>query len=118
MVSFGDSKHETVKLPHRLLDVTPLKLALSAKCTIHDVVRSYFSFSPGGQDILFDKFWSCGWFFARLGNPPAERAGMYGFSACLCDARRQVGYSFVNSFAINSACFNTVSVASFCISGG
>ena len=27
-------------------------------------------------------------------------------------------YSFVNSFAINSACFNTVSVASFCISGG
>ena len=27
-------------------------------------------------------------------------------------------YSFVNSFAINSACFNIVSVASFCISGG
>ena len=38
MVSFGDSKHEPVKPLHRLLDVTPLKFALSAKCTIHDVV--------------------------------------------------------------------------------
>jgi len=37
MVSFGDSKHEPVKPLHSLLDVTPLKLALSAKCTIHDV---------------------------------------------------------------------------------
>jgi hypothetical protein len=38
MVSFGDSKHEPVKPLQNLLDVTPLKLALSAKCTIHDVV--------------------------------------------------------------------------------
>ncbi|MFW5804577.1 MAG: hypothetical protein ACOCWG_05050, partial [bacterium] len=37
MVSFGDSKHEPVKPLRRLLDVTPLILALSAKCTIHDV---------------------------------------------------------------------------------
>jgi hypothetical protein len=37
MVSFGDSKHEPVEPLHSLLDVTPLKLALSAKCTIHDV---------------------------------------------------------------------------------
>ena len=37
MVSFGDSKHEPVKPLHRLIDVTHLILALSAKCTIHDV---------------------------------------------------------------------------------
>jgi hypothetical protein len=39
MVSFGDSKHEPVKPLQSLLDVTPLKLALSAKCTIHDVAN-------------------------------------------------------------------------------
>ena len=39
MVSFGDSKHKPVKPLHRLLYVTPLKLALSAKCTIHDVTN-------------------------------------------------------------------------------
>jgi len=37
MVSFGDSKHKTVKLLHRLIDVMPWNIALSAKCTIHDV---------------------------------------------------------------------------------
>ena len=37
MVSFGDSKNKPVKPLHRLLDVKPLKLALYAKCTIHDV---------------------------------------------------------------------------------
>jgi len=37
MVSFGDSKHETVKPLQSLLGLIPLKLALSAKCTIHDV---------------------------------------------------------------------------------
>jgi hypothetical protein len=37
MVSFGDSKHEPVELLQSLLDVIPSKLALSAKCTIHDV---------------------------------------------------------------------------------
>jgi len=37
MVSFGDLKHEPVEPLQSLLDVTPLKLALSAKCTIHDV---------------------------------------------------------------------------------
>jgi hypothetical protein len=42
MVSFGDSKHETVKPLQSLLEVTPSKLALSAKCTIHDVVFSCF----------------------------------------------------------------------------
>jgi len=41
MVSFGDSKHEPVEPLHSLLDVTPLKLALSAKCTIHDVCAQH-----------------------------------------------------------------------------
>jgi hypothetical protein len=45
MVSFGDSKHKPVKPLQCLLDVTPSILALSAKCTIHDVVRSVF-FAP------------------------------------------------------------------------
>jgi hypothetical protein len=39
MVSFGDSKHESIEPLQSLLVVTPLKLTLSAKCTIHDVVR-------------------------------------------------------------------------------
>ena len=45
MVSFGDSKHEPVKPLQSLLNVTTLKLALSAKCTIHDVraSTSYFN---------------------------------------------------------------------------
>lgn len=38
MVSFGESKHKPVKPLQSLLDVIPLILALSAKCTIHDVV--------------------------------------------------------------------------------
>lgn len=42
MVSFGASKHEPVEPLHRLLNVTTLKLALSAKCTIHDVVGMWF----------------------------------------------------------------------------
>jgi len=37
MVSFGDSKHKPVEPLQGLLNVAPLKLALSAKCTIHDV---------------------------------------------------------------------------------
>ncbi len=37
MVSFGISKHEPVEPLHRLFDITPLKLALYAKCTIQDV---------------------------------------------------------------------------------
>lgn len=37
MVSYGDSKYEPVKPLQSLLNVTPTKLALSAKCTIHDV---------------------------------------------------------------------------------
>jgi hypothetical protein len=37
MVSFGDLKHEPIKPLQSLLDVTPLILTLSAKCTIHDV---------------------------------------------------------------------------------
>jgi len=41
MVSFGDSKHKPVKPLHRLLVVTPLNLALSAKCTIHDVCAQH-----------------------------------------------------------------------------
>ena len=69
MVS-GDSKHEPVKPLHSLLDVTPLELALSAKCTIHDVSVSLFIFqsvflsfllhsqSVRWQDILFCNFWS------------------------------------------------------------
>jgi len=45
MVAFGDSKHEPVKPLQSLLDVTPSKLALSAKCTIHDVThRTLFTF--------------------------------------------------------------------------
>src|SRR5690554_2562190 len=43
MVSFGDSKHEPVKPLQSLLNVTPFKLALSAKCTIHDVVSCAIS---------------------------------------------------------------------------
>src|SRR5690554_1974154 len=42
MVSFGDSEHEPVKPLQCLLSVPPLKSALSAKCTIHDVVPSLF----------------------------------------------------------------------------
>ena len=60
MVSFGDSKHKPVKPLHRLLDVTPLKLTLSAKCTIHDVVCPCFlsAVCPCiGAAILFGKFW-------------------------------------------------------------
>ena len=45
MVSFGDSKHKPVEPLQSLLDITPLKLAISAKCTIHDVVPSYFFIS-------------------------------------------------------------------------
>jgi hypothetical protein len=37
MVLFGDSKHEPVKPAHSLLDITPSKLVLSDKGTIHDV---------------------------------------------------------------------------------
>lgn len=39
MVSFGDSKHKPVKPIQSLLGVTPSKLALFAKCTIHDVTN-------------------------------------------------------------------------------
>ena len=46
MVSFGDSKHEPVKPLHRLIDVTHMILALSAKCTIHDVGVSCFVSQP------------------------------------------------------------------------
>ena len=77
MVSFGDSKHKPVKPLHRLLDVTPSKLALSAKCTIHDVtawcsfIYVIFSFNLlllsclpcVGVGKLFGWFWSCGWIF-------------------------------------------------------
>src|SRR5690554_8069702 len=59
MVSFGDSKHEPVKPLQSLLDVTLLKLALSAKCTIHDVVFSCFilSVSPCvGEACSLSKF--------------------------------------------------------------
>ncbi len=44
MVSFGDSKNEPIKPLQSLFGVTPLKLALSAKCTIHDVMPSPFIF--------------------------------------------------------------------------
>src|SRR5690554_2180673 len=89
MVSFGDSKLEPVEPPQCLLNVTPSNLALSAKCTIHDV-RGWCLFiihslsdcycflnlsfeallfpkkivfrvgkKSVGKDILIDKFWSC-----------------------------------------------------------
>jgi|LZCG01.1.fsa_nt_gb hypothetical protein len=35
--ALGNSKYFPVKSLHQLLDVTPFKLALYAKCTIHDV---------------------------------------------------------------------------------
>jgi hypothetical protein len=60
MVSFGDSKHKPVKTPHRLLDVIAFKLALYAKCTIHDVVCPCFMSAVclcGWAAILFGKFW-------------------------------------------------------------
>ena len=71
MVSFGDSKHETIKPLQSLLDVTPLKLALSAKCTIHDVCfRALLSsvLLCVWATILFDKFWFVCRLFVRLGN--------------------------------------------------
>ena len=52
MVSFGDSKHEPVKSLHRLLDATPSILALSAKCTIHDVSVSLFIFQSVSLSFL------------------------------------------------------------------
>jgi hypothetical protein len=53
MVSFGVSGHEPVKPLQNLLNVLPLKSALSAKCTIHDVGVSLFSFSWfEGQALL------------------------------------------------------------------
>ena len=69
--TFGITKHEPIKPLQSLLDVTPLKLALSAKCTIHDVtvwcslisVISFFNLlhffcqSSVGKDILFCNFW-------------------------------------------------------------
>jgi|GEM_PF-1770303 len=42
--TFGILKHEPVKPTQSLLDVMSLKLALSAKCTIHDVSVSLFIF--------------------------------------------------------------------------
>ncbi len=45
MVSFGDSKHRPVNPLQSLLELLPLKSALSAKCTIHAVVQSCFFFS-------------------------------------------------------------------------
>ena len=45
-MSFGDSKHKPVKPLQSLLDVTPLKLALSAKCTIHDVCAQHEQCTP------------------------------------------------------------------------
>jgi len=70
MVSFGDSKHKPVKPLQSLFGVTPLKLALSAKCTIHDVVCPCFlsAVCPcGGAAILFGKFWFALWLM-RLAN--------------------------------------------------
>lgn len=55
MVSFGDSKHEPVKPLHRLLDVTPLKLALSAKCTIHDVCALHEQSAPAASNSKISK---------------------------------------------------------------
>ena len=53
MVSFGASKHEPVEPLQSLLDVMPLKLALSAKCTIHDVTTRTSLFSLSKFVIFF-----------------------------------------------------------------
>lgn len=104
MVSFGDSKHEPVKPLQRLLDVTPLKLALSAKCTIHDVtawcsfIYVFFLFNLlllfcltcVGTDTLIDKFWLCGWLFERLGNVCGCEALAISFSCILFQTQQQL----------------------------
>ncbi len=75
MVSFGDSKHEPVEPLQSLLDVTPLKLALSAKCTIRDVVRSVFlapaclSVSIGLKALCNRRNEDCNVFEIALANP-------------------------------------------------
>ena len=56
MVSFGDLKHELVKPLQSLLDVTPLKLALSAKCTIHYVMLSPFYYYIISFSLSFNWF--------------------------------------------------------------
>ena len=69
--TFGISKRFPIKPLHCLLNVPPLKLALSAKCFIYRVVFSCFipPVSPCvWVAILFDKFWSGRRLFVRLGN--------------------------------------------------
>jgi len=80
--TFGISKHFPVKLQVLLMRAKMLDNALTAKCFIYDVVhwRSFSSVLLSlkfaalsclpcvGTDTLFDKFWSCGRLFERLGN--------------------------------------------------
>lgn len=53
MVSFGDSKHKPVKPLQSLLNVMPLKLALSAKCFIYDVGCWFFYISLSFNYLAF-----------------------------------------------------------------
>ena len=76
MKSFGISKNKPVKPLQILLNVTTLKLALSAKCFIYIVVFSYFIFLPVCQSALaksysFAIFWFVCW-LKRIAN-------VYGF---------------------------------------
>ena len=80
--TFGISKHILVKLQLLLMRDETFDNPLTAKCFIYDVVhwRSFSSVFLSLKfavlsclpcvrtDTLFDKFWSCGWLFERLGN--------------------------------------------------
>ena len=68
MVSFGDSKRETVKLLQGLLVALPLKSALSAKCTIH-AVTSWPLLSSVNLSFIFAALSLC---------PALERDGLKG----------------------------------------
>jgi hypothetical protein len=88
MVLFANAKHRPGESLQRLFDVTPLKLALSGKRTIHEFMRwplfifrhlrSFFAliFDLSGSalfpcfwaGILFDKLWSVCRLFERPGN--------------------------------------------------
>jgi hypothetical protein len=75
MVSFGDSKHEPVKPLQSLLNAIPLKLTLSAKCTIHDVCALHEQRTPTSKlekklkNTNFSLAIEVGGFFQRVKVP-------------------------------------------------
>lgn len=105
MVSFGDSKHKPVKPLHRLLDVTPLKLALSAKCTIHDVVCPCFlsAVCPcGGAAIRCRQVLA----FGGLCDLLPIKIGMYGCEAWAFIRLKLFFYCFTKSIIVINFALN------------